>query len=292
MNGGYVVGVILRAAEEALDNKSGNSLEAASWSVDFLDAAQVGLAEVKIDILRRSTTSIFLRADLRQKSQIRTTCSVLLLDLAATMSHTLELPASVEPELPFKALENHSEITATALQQEGWQTRDLADFQSFYRTKPNVRYYLPPGSDMWDSRHVVHPTLGPSFRDMWFTLGDKALNPGNLPVAIDSFLPLHLNFPQGHKYFITTQSIQCETKRISEPGWTWIFGRAKLMECSGGKYVMDVTLYDQQGRIVALARLVQVLISLDSLMGKKGKAKQEKETKGLTDNCQQRKSRL
>lgn len=234
----------------------------------------MGEAEVKTQVLRSSSTTVCLRVDLWQNNKLCMEATVVQGDLQAAQTHPLTLPSPSMPDLPFQRLrEKFGKATEKVLIEDGWQTRDQAEFHKFLATKPNIQYYQPPGSDLWNSRHIVHPTLGPAFRDMWISFGtENPLHQQNIPVAIDNFASPHLNFPQGAEYFITTENISCEMRRpCSASGWEWLFGRAELKECSGGKIVTDVTLFDTEGQIVALARVVNVMISLKTLMGQNPK---------------------
>lgn len=102
------------------------------------------------------------------------------------------------------------------------------------------------------------------------TFGEACvMTPISLPVFIDNMTPLHLNFAEADDYFIFTENITCETRQpCGQGGWEWLFARLELLECSGGKYVQDVMLYDEAGKIVALARVTYALMPVAMLEGK------------------------
>lgn len=177
------------------------------------------------------------------------------------------------PQLPFASLRSDRQtIDEKILIENGWQTVNMGKVgHQLYSDKPDIKFYFPPGTDLFNSKHIVHPTLGPSFRDQWWTLGKKCLiTPANLPLILDLFSTVHVSFPAGANYFTTSESMSCEMRRVCpDQGWEWVFCRSQMMECSGGKYVAHVTVWDTDGQIVALAKMVNVLMSLKKLQEQK-----------------------
>ncbi|KAK5102813.1 hypothetical protein LTS08_003614 [Lithohypha guttulata] len=263
-HGGYLISTVVTAARQECTKKRPDQSDTSSWTTHFLKPGVPGKAEIRTTILSSSSASTIVRAELWQNSKRCVEATVQQIKSQAPSSH-VTLPGPEMNELPFHNLQRP--ITEEMLKAEGWESRQIGEYNPFFKTKPKARAYLPPESDLHNSKHVPHPALGPRFRDTWWTLGEP-LDAGSLPVIIDSFLPLHLNFPQGVEYFILTQSISCQmAKKESSKDNMWVFGRAELKECDGRRYIEDVTLFDESGQIIASARQVNVLVPIKNLIG-------------------------
>lgn len=242
-----------------------------------MSPASPGEADVTVSIMRSTKKSTYVRAELWQKGQMCTEVTVIQTNLAKTQAHPVRLSTPIMPDLPFDRLcQITGRVTEEALQTDGWQVRAF-DFRNFYTTKPYIKFYIPPDVDIENSKHLWHPTLGPAVREQWVTMGSSnPITTTSMGFILDCVMPIHNNYAEGVGYFISTQSITCEMRKPCPPGgWTWIMFRAQLRECSGGKYVYDITMFDDVGETIVVARGVNVLIPFEALHGKKKSGKKQ-----------------
>jgi hypothetical protein len=46
-------------------------------------------------------------------------------------------------------------------------------------------------------------------------------------------------------------------------GWEWLFLRAELRECWGGRFGMDVIIADEEGQVVATCSHTALIVGID-----------------------------
>ena len=237
----------------------------------FLDGTGVQSASIQVCPLRQTKTTTYLRLELLQLDRLKIDATITMTNFSSHRSASLpRLPGfSMEADSITQLCRKHSTINEQVLQSEGWVTRDTAELNSFYKSKPYIKHYFPPGTDLWDSEYLKHPVYGPAVREMWYTFGEKEpFNETNLPSLIDGLTAFHMSFPEGKGFTFITRSMTCEMRKTApEKGWIWIFSRAELKECSGGDYVFDHALFDDQGEIIAVTRSVSVLMPLAMYKG-------------------------
>lgn len=127
---------------------------------------------------------------------------------------------------------------------------------------------------------MAHPTLGPSVRETWLKWKTESGTVFDLPAlayladAIRPLVEAYGDEMKGNWYPTLNYNMDIRRKwKVGQEGWQWLFLRAELRECWGGRFQMEVIIADEDGDVVATCSHVALIVGLDRNLKGRGNSK-------------------
>ncbi|KIX04894.1 uncharacterized protein Z518_05765 [Rhinocladiella mackenziei CBS 650.93] len=307
-HGGYMTSIIVRALGMHCKRHYPDLClpDTLSCHVSFLSHATLGDAYVRITplkISKQGRTGTF-RASLYQKVQLNKNpdsnpdrqhevAEEQRIEAHAIQGQLLSNPSGglglILP--PATRFSSSSPPPRFPLTRENWIPVSFAAIlggTSFYKHKSHS-CLVPPGTNL-SAPFTTHPVHGASVREIWVKAGEHKWSPRSLPLLIDLLPVPVMSYPEGLQYWPTTREISWETRcnpprpahsetgakegEGEEEGWEWLHAVSELRECDGdGRFMLEITLREESGRTVCVARFGCVATKVDKLKGMKSTSK-------------------
>jgi acyl-CoA thioesterase len=228
-NGGYTLTVVLAAVSETVP-----MADPLSSSVHYLKPAEVGPAEIEVEVLKRGRRKTTVQARMSQQGSERLRVLATYGDRDGAGFPTEFSPAP--PELP--APDDCVAPTFGA----GPEATIAQEFD--YRVTP-------------DSRWVRGTRSGTACIDCWIRFADgREPDLTSLPLFADSFAPSIYEVLE--TALVPTVDLGIHFRQRPEPGW--IQARFSTRALLGGVIEEDGELWDSRGRLVAMTRQLALVL--------------------------------
>ncbi len=223
-NGGYLMAIVLKAMGQHLPHP-----DPFTATIHYLRPAQIGAAEIEVDVVRIGRGHSTARATLSQEGKARLTALATFGDLSAPDGPDF-MPARPPDEAPPP--EGCLPLKATGL----WVPEVARRFDWRY----------PPECLRWFQGQEQEARLG-----AWIRFEDGRPNDLlSLAMFCDAFPPpVRTVMEIG---WVPTIELTVHFKGKPAPGW--VLGWFKTRWCQGGYLEEDGELWDSQGRLVAISR--------------------------------------
>jgi hypothetical protein len=218
-HGGYLMALVSKAAVDAA-----GSPHALAVSAHFLRPPKGGLAEVRVEVVKRGRTASTVRATLWQDGKAR-------LDTLITTGRLPDGPPSYSGrEMP--PMPSPEECRA---RQETGATIELAD---------HVDVRIDPSTSLSNGNGAPLIRGWMAFRD------GTDVDVEALLLAVDIAPPTVAHL--GHRGWAPTVELSCLLRGVPQPGWLAFEAKATLV--SGAWFDEESTVWDGSGCVVAQAR--------------------------------------
>ncbi|KAA8908959.1 thioesterase-like superfamily-domain-containing protein [Sphaerosporella brunnea] len=231
-HGGYLTTLLLNASTHFLRNRQPHAIHSA---LTFLTRCSVGPAELRVSPLKLGRQYSFVRVLLMQAGAVCVDATITHADMLSERGATLETRRA--GPLPPR------DRCVQVLPENGFRvaTRKL-------------RYLVPT------------ERVDCAVREQWVTLDDgsaQGFGVNDLGFVADMFMPI----PENYRYmkqkmhWYPTLSLALDIKALPPPGgWEWLFVRIECGTIRGGRMDVDVTICDENERIVAISRHVAIIV--------------------------------
>jgi acyl-CoA thioesterase len=225
-NGGYLLATMLRAATAASTHA-----HPVAASVDFTRVADLGRADVEVDVLHTGRSLASARVTMRQDAQV--------------VAHGTVTLATLEPDEPVRWSGSPPEMPSVdACPPAGEPGRTGVAGQ--------IELRFDPAIDGWRSKR---PTGHPELR-AWFRLRrPTAPDPYVLAFAADALPPVTVNL--GLRGWAPTARLTWHLRALPAPGWVAVHARSRSVTTCW--FDEDVEIWDSAGRLVAQSRQLAML---------------------------------
>ncbi|KAL0640254.1 hypothetical protein Q9L58_000533 [Maublancomyces gigas] len=267
-HGGYLTALLLSASTDYMQTHPSlaplDQPHPIHIAVSFFRACVPGPALVTLTPVKTGRAYTFLRASLTQGTDVRLE-SVLAFTNLTTLQHGPTLATLPERPTPHRLRD--------CVQPEPPLGRIIDVRPAMWK----LRYRVPRGAADGSTDDVK------CVREQWVSLVDgERIVTSTLGFLADMFQPLPENYPETvRSNWYPTLSLSIEIKRVAPPeGWEWLFCRVHSREIRNGRMDINVDIFDEESRLVAVAHQVAIIVTSDRNRPRGGEQKEGGKGKG------------